>query len=111
MIKLLIAALAGAAIVFILTVLIFGLIGAYRENEKLKTELSAHEKAEACDFCGKGSKASSSCNEIYLEKIGNMKGLKVYSHYCPPFAECSHENKCSTSFFEIKYCPYCGRKL
>ena len=39
MIKLLIAALAGAAIVFILTVLIFGLIGAYRENEKLKEEL------------------------------------------------------------------------
>ena len=47
MIKLLIAALAGAAIVFILTVLIFGLIGAYRENEKLKEELSAHEKTES----------------------------------------------------------------
>ena len=49
MIKLLIAALAGAAIVFILTVLIFGLIGAYRENEKLKEELSAHEKTEKAE--------------------------------------------------------------
>lgn len=81
--------------------------------QPIQKEIKA--KISECKFCRENEEDREKMSSCYVDisyiTLGGNKGLKVYSHYCPPFAKCANNWKSDVSFFPVKYCPYCGRKL
>ena len=71
--------------------------------------------SDGCEYCravGRTLYQESIGMKIYFDSILGKPALLAESvMHCPPYVDCCLHNRPYGTFFWIKYCPECGRKL
>lgn len=74
--------------------------------------------SDGCEYCRSGDRTlyqESREMKLYFEPSDPIFGkpalLAETVMHCPPYVDCILHNRPYGTFFWIKYCPECGRKL